>query len=252
MRRALLGLLATSSLVVGSALVATPAEAAPRPVTISKVSTRYVGWKGTAVVKPVLKKAKKVKILKRSFTVQQGSKVVRRTTAAANLRVGTYRLTSKVTYTYRGKRRTVVAKQGLTVKQGRCATAADLRLLKKDAQISPDVVGDSVATVSSKLRSRGTGLTYTTEEMIVVLGFFKKVAAAEEPGLGSIFDVAIAEVKVLQDKGVTTIEDRSYAGCGDDFDIYATFANGELYAAEDDSDIFAGLGAPATVSALGR
>ena len=252
MRRILLGLLATVLIASGSTLVAAPAQAASKPVTIKKLSTRYIGWQGTALVKPVVKKAKKAKIVSRSFTVQQGSKVVRRTKAAANLRPGTYRLTTKVTYTYRGKKRSTVARQSLVVKQGRCATRADMRSLKADTRISAGVVGDSVATASSKLHSRGTGAAYTPEELIVVLGFFKKMIAAEMPELAPMFDAAITEVKGLQAKGVKTLEDRTYPGCGSDVDVYATFADGELHSAEDDSDIFADLAAPAALSALGR
>ena len=253
MRRPLLGLLTVVALAAGATLAATPAQAAAKPVTIKKISNKSIGWDGAALVRPNVAKAKKVRIVRKAMTISQGGTVVRKNRTAVKLRPGSYRVTTKVTYVHRGKKRVATARQSLVVRQGRCATARDARTLKADPAISADVVGDSVATVSTKLRSSGRGASYTPEELIVVLGFFKKMMVADMPELAGVFDVAIAEVRAMQAKGVKVLEDRTYAGCGGAVDVYATFADGELYSAEDDADIFANLtGGPAALRALGR
>ena len=256
MRRPFLGLLTVVALAVGATLVAAPAQAAAKPVTIKKISNKSIDWDGAALVRPNVtkaKKAKRIRIVRKAMTISQGGKVVRKNRTAVKLRPGSYRVTTKVTYVHRGKKRVATARQSLVVKQGRCATARDARTLKADPAISAGVVGDSVATVSTKLRSSGRGASYTPEELIVVLGFFKKMMAADVPELAGVFDVAIAEVRAMQAKGVKVLEDRTYAGCGGAVDVYATFADGELYSAEDDADIFANLtGGPAALRALGR
>lgn len=152
MRRTILGLLTALAVATGSTLVAAPAEAAPKPVTIKKIPTASIGWNGTAVVKPVVKKAKKVKIIKKTLTVRQGSKVLRKNRTAVKLKPGTYRVTTKVVYKHRGKKRTKVATQRLQVKQGRCATKADYRSIK----VKPTSrAGDATKAVARKLHQSG-------------------------------------------------------------------------------------------------
>lgn len=251
MRRTILGLLAALAVGASATLVAAPAQAASKPVTIKKISNKSIDWYGTALVKPSITKIKKVKVLKRAMTIHQGGKVVRKNRTAVKLKPGTYRVTTKITYKYKGKKRGVVRKQRLVVKQGRCATVRDLRTLKADPTFSPDVVGDSVATVSKKLRSRGEGETYTPEKLIAKLEALKVIFDGEVPELDVIIDAAIAEVRALQAKGVTQLEDRIYRGCGkQDIDAYATFANGELLSAEDDAEFMGMSAARASLAAL--
>ncbi|GAA3527520.1 hypothetical protein AFL01nite_03530 [Aeromicrobium flavum] len=235
MRRTLLGLVTALALAAGSALVAAPAEAAQKPVTIKKITTRSIDWYGTALVKPSVKKAKKVKVLKKTLTVRQGGKVVRRNRTAVKLAPGTYRVSTRVVYRFKGKKRVATRAQTLLVRQGRCATLRDFRTLKSDPTFSPDVVGDSVAAVSAKLRTSGTGERYTPEELIALLELFK--LAIDEPEFDALADQAIAEVKALQEQGVTELEDREYRACGGKITVFASFANGELMGAEDDSDL---------------
>jgi len=152
MRRLLLGLMAAVLIASGSTLVATPAQAATKPVTIKKLGTQWIGWDGVAVVKPNVKKAKKVKIVRKALTVQQGAKVIRRNKTSVKLKVGTYRLTTKVTYKVKGKKRTAVAKQRLVVKQGRCAVRADYAKITVSRTLA---AGDVRAVVDARARSRG-------------------------------------------------------------------------------------------------
>lgn len=243
MRRTILGLLAALAVGASATLVAAPAQAAPKPVTIKKISNKSIDWYGTALVKPSLKTAKKVKVLKKAMTIKQGGKVLRKNRSAVKLKPGAYIVTTKITYKYKGKKRGAFAKQRLVIKQGRCASVLNMRTLKTDAAFSPDVKGDSVATVSSKLRSAGEGERYTPEKLIAQLEALKVLMGDEMPEFVVLIDQAIAEVKALQAKGVTQLEDRVYQGCGkQDIDVYATFANGELMSAEDDSE-FMGMSA---------
>ncbi|MET1133663.1 MAG: hypothetical protein ABWX60_09600 [Aeromicrobium sp.] len=251
MRRTLLGLLAALAVGASATLVAAPAQAAPQPVTIKKISNKKIDWYGTALVKPTIKKAKKVTVLKKAMTIKQGGKVLRRNRTAVKLKPGTYVVTTKITYKYKGKKRGAFAKQRLIIKQGRCATVRDLRTLKTDPTFSPDVVGDSVATVSKKLHSSGEGYKYTPEKLIAQLEAIKVLIDDADPEIVSMIDAMIAELKALQAKGVTQLEDRTHQGCGkQDIDVYATFANGELLLAEDDADFMGMSSARATLAAL--
>lgn len=250
MRRTILGLLAALAVGASATLVAAPAQAAPKPVTIKKISNKSIDWYGTALVKPNLKTAKKVKVLKKAMTIHQGGKVLRKNRTAVKLKPGTYRVTTKVTYKYKGKKRATVKKQRLVVKQGRCATVQNLRSLKVDPAFSPDVIGDSIANTARKLHSRGSGESYTPDKLIAQLEALKVLLGDEMPEIVVLIDEAIAEVKALQAKGVTVLEDRTYQGCGkQDIDVYATFANGELIMAEDDSDLMMMSGARAALAA---
>lgn len=162
MRRVLIGLLATLLIATGSTLVASPAQAASKPVTIKKLSTQWIGWDGKATVKPVVKKAKGVTVTKQRLTVRNGAKVVRKNKSAVKLKPGTYRVTTKVTYKLRGKKRTATRTQKLVVKQGRCATQADYRSIKVSASAG---VGDAVAVVVKKVRNQGVHLSDVTGDM---------------------------------------------------------------------------------------
>lgn len=249
MRRTLLGLVAAVAVAASTTLVAAPAQAAAKPVTIKTISNKSIDWYGTALVKPSFKKAKKVKILKKSMTIHRGGKVLRKNRTAVKLKPGTYRVTTKVVYKYKGKKRATVKKQRLVVKQGRCATVQNMRSLKVDPTFSPDVIGDSIANTARKLHSRGDGESYTPEKLIAQLEALKVLIGDEIPELVAAIDEAIAEVKALQAKGVTVLEDRVYQGCGkQDIDVYATFANGELIMAEDDSDLMTMSGARAALA----
>ncbi|SKB09909.1 hypothetical protein [Aeromicrobium choanae] len=251
MRRTILGLLAALAVGASTTLVAAPAQAAPKPVTIKKISNKSIDWYGTALVKPNVKKIKKVTILKRAMTIKQGGKVLRKNRTAVKLKPGAYVVTTKITYKYKGKKRGAFAKQRLIIKQGRCATVQNLRTLKADPTFSPDIVGDSVATVSKKLRSAGEGDVYTPAEILAQLEALKVLMGDEMPEIVALLDEAIAELKALQAKGVTRLEDRMYEGCGkQDIDAYATFANGELLSAEDDSDLMGMSSVRAAVTAL--
>lgn len=250
MRRILLGLMATAAVAASTTLVAAPAQAATKPVTIKTIPTRSVDWHGSALVKPSVKKAKKVKILRKAITVYRGGTVLRTNRTSAKLRPGSYRVTTKVTYRYKGKKRVAVRKQRLLVTQGRCATGRDVRTLKVDRAFSPSVRGDSVATVRKKLHSGGSGESYTPEELIRQLEALKVLIGDEIPELVAVIDEALAETRALQAKGVTVLEDRTYRGCGrQDIDVYATFANGELIMAEDDSELMTMSGARAALVA---
>lgn len=242
MRRTLLGLLAAVLVASGSTLVASPAQAASKPVTIKKLSTQWIDWNGSAVVKPNVKKAKKVKVVKKAMTVRQGGKVVRRNRSAVRLRPGTYRLTTKITYTFKGKKSAVTRQQQLVVKQGRCATRADVRGLVSDPTFVPEVVGDTVATVSAKLHSRGSGQKYTTDEMRTVLEAMKILLRGQKiPGLIAELDKMLAEIDALEARGVTTLEDRMYRGCSKNMEVSTSFANGELMRAGSDEGFFLGM-----------
>lgn len=186
MRRTLLGLLAAVLIASGSTLVATPAQAATKPVTIKKLSTQWIGWDGAAVVKPHVKKAKKVKIVRKAMTVQQGSRVVRRNKTAVKLRPGTYRLTTKVTYKHKGKKRTAVARQKLVVRQGRCATRADYAAIKVSMTAG---AGDAVATVARTVHNSGFLASDMLGEM--TLGEWRDVIADIDPEAAAAFQELI-------------------------------------------------------------
>lgn len=187
MRRTLLGLLAAVLIASGSTLVATPAQAATKPVTITKLSTQWIGWNGTAVVKPKLKKATGVKVTRRSLVVRQGGQVVRTNANAVRLKVGTYQLTTKVTYRLKGKKRTVSAKQRLIVKQGRCVTNADYRSVTVNETAG---AGDAARTVARKLRNSGELMSDVTGDM--TLGDWRDEMVAEDPDAAAAFDELIA------------------------------------------------------------
>lgn len=186
MRRTLLGLLAAVLIASGSTLVATPAQAATKPVTIKKLSTQWIGWDGAAVVRPNVKKAKKVKIIRKAVTVQQGSKVIRRNKTAVKLRPGTYRLTTKVTFKYKGKKRAVVARQRLVVKQGRCATRDDYRAIRISVTAG---AGDAAATVARTVHSSGAFVSDLVGEK--TLAQWRDLVAGMDPEAAAAFDELI-------------------------------------------------------------
>jgi len=200
MRRMLLGLLTALTVALGSTLVAAPAQAASKPVTIKRISTQSIDWVGTATVKPTVKKAKKVTILKRTMTVRQGKRVVTRNRSSAKLKPGTYRVTTKVTYRFKGKKRSTVARQTLKVRQGRCAALADYRSIK----VSPAPrTGDAVATVARKLRHSGDLLSDIVGPMSLTQWREFAVEEGDAEGVAA-FDVLIAEYggEALMDLGV--------------------------------------------------
>lgn len=254
MRRTLLGLLTALAVATGTTLVATPAEAAPKPVKIKKIPTRSVDWNGKSVVKPRVtknKKVKNVKVTKKTLTVRQGGKALHQKRKSVKLPVGTYRVTTQVVAKVDGKRRVQKRHQKLLVKQGRCATVQDFRTLTTDPTYSPDVVGDSVSTVSTKLRSAGTGTTYTIAELrteidaiVLLLELLVPEGTPEHAEMMEDINELKAMLDDLQTKGVTTLEDREYRGCGAKKSVYASFAEGELMFAEsDESGISLGLSA---------
>ena len=187
MRRPLLGLLTAALIATGLSLAATPAQAAGKPVTIKKVSTHWVGWSGTATVKPAVKKAKKVKVLKATVTVQQGKRTVARNKKSATLKVGTYRVTTKVTYRFKGKKRTTAAKHRIFVKQGRCATKANYQAIRVSMTAGS---GDAVATVAKKVRSSGELASEVLGQM--TLTQWRDLLADEDPEAARAFDALIA------------------------------------------------------------
>lgn len=156
MRRTLLGLLAAVLVASGSTLVAAPAEAASAPVTIKELGVRWIGWKGTATVKPAVRKAADVTVMKERLTVRKGNRVLHRNRASVKLQRGWYQVTTKVTYKHEGEKRTITRTQRLAVKQGRCATKANYHSVK--AKVAPGA-GDKVRTVSKKVRSSGSYLS---------------------------------------------------------------------------------------------
>lgn len=162
MRRVAIGLLSTLLIATGSTLVASPAQAASKPVTIKKLSTQWIGWDGSATVKPVVKKTKGATVTKKRLTVRKGATVVRKNKSAVKLKPGTYQLSTKVTYRFKGKKRTVSSKQRLVVKQGRCATQADYRSIKVNVSAG---VGDAVSVVVKKVRNHGFRLSDITGDM---------------------------------------------------------------------------------------
>lgn len=224
MRRTLVVLLAVLAAGVGSTLVALPAEAAPKPVTIKKIPTRYVDWDGTAVVRPNVTKAKKVKVYRKLLIVRQGGKVIRRDRPAVKLRPGTYVVTTKVRYKAKGKKRTAVARQKLRVVQGRCATRADWRSVRIDPGFSPSVTGDSPAVVATKLRSTGVSSTYAVQDAIDALVAYRETIADDPAALADV-DARIAALEDLLARGIVSITDREYAGCGGRLDVLIEFAN---------------------------
>lgn len=186
MRRPLLGLLTAVLIATGLSLAATPAQAASKPVTIKKVSTLWVGWSGTATLKPAVKKAKKVKVLKSTVTVQQGKRVVARNRKAVSLKVGTYRVTTKVTYRFKGTKRTTTARHRIAVKQGRCATRANYRAIKVSMTAGS---GDAVTTVARKVRSSGELASSVLGQM--TLAQWRALLADQDPEAARAFDTLI-------------------------------------------------------------
>jgi hypothetical protein len=187
MRRTLLGLVTALALAAGPALVAAPAEAAPKPVMIKKITTRSINWHGTALVKPNVKKAKQVTVLRKTITIRQGDQVVRKDRTAVKLKPGTYRVTTKVVFRFKGKTRVHTAMQALVVRQGRCSTLADYRSIKVNVTAG---AGDAARTVAVKLRNSGVLLSELTGD--ITLGELRDEMAAEEPEAAAAFDDLIA------------------------------------------------------------
>ncbi len=236
----------------GTAVLVSPAEAAPARVKITTIAKKSIGWDGKAKFKPSAKVTKagkkaKIKIKSKTITVRQGSKVVAKNRKSVTLRPGTYQMSVKVTYLERGKKIAAWKKFRTVVSQSACATNADYRSLIADPNFVPEVTGDSVSVVAKKLRSKGKGETYTPQELIDQLKAFKLIFGEFDPSIIPEIDAAIAEIEDLIEKGVTEFEDRTYRGCGDKFEVSTLFANGELmdYTADKKDDFFSGLATPA-------
>src|SRR5690606_4577235 len=105
----------------------------------------------------------------------------------------------------------------------------------------PEVVGDSIATVEKKLRSKGVSEKYTIAELrdqlkgfLVLIELFVGKDSAEYAEIEAEFAELEALLVNLEESGVTELEDRIHRGCGGEVSVYATFANGELMFAETD------------------
>lgn len=226
MRRLVILLLATAVAVTSAAAFLAPAEAATPKVRIAKTISTHVGWSGKVVVAPRVAKSKKVRILKRSMTVyRSGAKVA--SGRKATLTPGSHRAKVTVRWKHRGKKRTTSAWIRIKVSQGRCATSANVRSLRRDPSFSPQTRGDSVATVASRLRTAGTlGERSTIRSRTANL--HSALALMDGRVMMAETNAIITRLEALQGRGASVIEDRVYRGCGGDHDVYAQFANGEL------------------------
>lgn len=248
MRRVLVPLVSALLAVGLAGLTITSAEAARKPVAIKVPAKQGVEWHGSGVIAPVVKKAKGVKITKKTVTVRQRGKVVRANAKRVVVRPGAYRVTTKVVYRHRGKKGVAIRTGRTVVAQGTCATRADFARLKTDPQVSPAVVGDSVATVKTKLRSSGQGETHTIDEAIELARAYRLVLKdllGDIPEfwdlLGPMLDAEVAKAEGLKAKGVASVESRINRGCGGEVDVYTIFADGELYEAENDAGLMSGF-----------
>lgn len=92
-----------TSLTLGLALVAAPVISATAAqaadVTISKIGTKKAKKGKTVTIKPVVKTAgDRVKVTAKTLTVTKGKKKVAADAKSAKLKIGTYKVTQKVTY----------------------------------------------------------------------------------------------------------------------------------------------------------
>ncbi|RII42450.1 hypothetical protein DWB68_06785 [Galactobacter valiniphilus] len=86
-----------------------------KPVTIKTIPTKTVSGAAKAEVKPSFAKAKGVSKVKAVITVKKGSKTVVKAKSSAKLAAGTYKVTTKVSYVYKGKKASVSKTQTLKV-----------------------------------------------------------------------------------------------------------------------------------------
>ncbi len=86
-----------------------------KPVTIKTIPTKTVSGAAKATVKPAFAKAKGVSKVKAVLTVKKGTKTVAANKTSVKLAAGTYKVTTKVTYVYKGKKASVSKTQTLKV-----------------------------------------------------------------------------------------------------------------------------------------
>lgn len=82
--------------------VAATAKAAPA-VTIKKIGNKTVSGTSKATIKPSYSKAKKVTVKSATLTVKKGKKTIAKNKSSVKLPIGTYKVTTTVKYSYKGK-----------------------------------------------------------------------------------------------------------------------------------------------------
>lgn len=170
MRRPLISFLSALAVLLGTMLVSAPAQAASKPVSITSVTSQWVGWSGTAKHSPSVKKNKKKASIK-SKTISVYSYSAKKTIASnkksVNLKAGKYKISAKSKYKYKGKTRTIKKTYVVNVKQGNCAVRSDAAKLVTDTLEGSVPDGDSIETVQAKLRSKGVVvLSATLRELL--------------------------------------------------------------------------------------
>ncbi len=160
MRRYFVAIVSALALLMGTMLVASPAQAAAKkPVTINKIEFHWVGWAGTAKHTPSVKKnKKKVSVKSKTITVYSYSakKTIAKNKKSVNLKPGRYKITAKVKYKYKGKTKTTTRTYYTTAKQGKCAVRSDANKLKEDSGFEElQFDGDTIEQVRKKLRNNG-------------------------------------------------------------------------------------------------
>lgn len=85
------------------------------PVTVKKIGNKTVEGSAKATIKPNYTKIKNVKIKSALVTVAKGKKTVAKNKNSVKLAAGTYKVTTAVKYTYKGKTSTVKKTETLKV-----------------------------------------------------------------------------------------------------------------------------------------
>lgn len=214
MRRLISGFIVTLLTLGGLSLIAAPAEAASKPLSIKALKfSHQVGWDSKAKVKPSFSKKKKVKVTSISLRATHVStkKVTKGKTVS--LTVGTYIVRTTVTYKYKGKKKVAKRAQRIKVAQGKCATNADYLSIKIDSDLDDAVLGDSIALAAKKLGSTGEGESGSLQDDLDEANF-----QLSNPNIDAedkaYYEEEKAYLEELIAAGYTTYEVRIYERCG--------------------------------------
>jgi len=119
-----------------------------KPVTIKTIPTKTVSGAAKATVKPSFARAKGVSKVKAVITVKKGSKTVVKAKSSAKLAAGTYKVTTKVNYVYKGKKASVSKTQ-------------TLKVVKKAASVAKTVTPGAFCSGAGSKGVAKNGHTYT-------------------------------------------------------------------------------------------
>ncbi len=92
------------------------ATSAAKKVTVKKIPNKKVKGSAKATVKPKYSKGKKVKVKSAKLTVKKGKKTVAKNKKSVKLKAGTYKVTTTVKYSLKGKKKVYKVSKKQTLK----------------------------------------------------------------------------------------------------------------------------------------